>query len=82
MNKTLGYITMGTICINTTFANRILHKLILVTHNFNIEDRRRIVATLLAQFMTETEIAQELKVYQSTISGTNVVCNRKDLLSF
>jgi Trp operon repressor len=40
----------------------------LVTHNFKIEDRRRIVATLLAQSMTETEIAQELKVDQSTIS--------------
>ena len=45
-----------------------MHKLILVTHNFKIEDRRRKVATLLAQSMTETEIAQELKVDQSTIS--------------
>ena len=40
----------------------------MVTHNFKIEDRRRKVATLLAQSMTETEIAQELKVDQSTIS--------------
>jgi uncharacterized protein YerC len=40
----------------------------LVTHNFKIEDRRRKVATLLAQSMTETEIADELKVDQSTIS--------------
>jgi DNA-binding transcriptional ArsR family regulator len=40
----------------------------LVTHNFKIEDRRRKIATLLAQSMTETEIAQELKVDQSTIS--------------
>jgi hypothetical protein len=31
-------------------------------HNFKIEDRRRTVATPLAQSMTETEIAQELKV--------------------
>ena len=45
-----------------------MHKLILVTHNFKIEDRCRRVATLLAQSMTETEIAQELKVDQSTIS--------------
>jgi DNA-directed RNA polymerase specialized sigma subunit len=40
----------------------------LVTHKFEIEDRRREVATLLAQSMTETEIAHELKVHQSTIS--------------
>ena len=59
---------VSTKCINVTFTNRILHKLILVTHNFKIEDRRRKVATLLAQSMTETEIAQELKVDQSTIS--------------
>jgi len=45
-----------------------LHITILVTHNFKIEDRRRKVATLLAQSMTETEIAVELKVDQSTIS--------------
>ena len=37
------------------------------THNFKIEDRRRKVATLLAQSMTETEIALELNVDQSTI---------------
>jgi DNA-binding transcriptional ArsR family regulator len=45
-----------------------VHITILVTHNFKIEDRRKRVATLLAQSMTETEIAQELKVDQSTIS--------------
>ena len=45
-----------------------MHITILVTHKFKIEDRRRRVATLLAQSMTETEIAQELKVDQSTIS--------------
>jgi transcriptional antiterminator len=45
-----------------------LHKLILVIHKFKIEGRRRTVATLPAQSMTETEIAQELKVDQSTIS--------------
>jgi DNA-binding transcriptional ArsR family regulator len=37
-------------------------------HNFKIEDRRRKVATFLAQSMNETEIAQELKVDQSTVS--------------
>ena len=37
-------------------------------HKFEIEDRRKKVATLLAQSMTETEIAQKLKVDQSTIS--------------
>ena len=59
---------------NTSSRSRlILHKVILVSHNFKIEDRRRKVATLLAQSMTETEIAQELKVDQSTISGTNMV---------
>jgi IS30 family transposase len=47
---------------------RIIHKLILVTHEFKIEDRRRKIAILLAQSMTETEIAQELNVNQSTIS--------------
>jgi len=43
-------------CIKLSFTKRILHKAILVTHNFNIEDRRRKVATLLAQSMTEIEI--------------------------
>jgi IS30 family transposase len=37
-------------------------------HSFKIEERRRKVASLLAQSMTESEIAQELKVDQSTIS--------------
>ena len=49
-------------CIKLSFTKRILHKAILVTHKFKIEDRRRKVATLLAQSMTETEIALELKV--------------------
>ena len=55
-------------CINITFTNRIMHITILVTHKFRIEERRREVAKLLAQSMTETEIAHELKVDQSTIS--------------
>ncbi len=37
-------------------------------HKYEIEERRRNVATLLAQSMNETEIARELKVDQSTIS--------------
>jgi len=40
----------------------------LVTHKFKLEDRRGEIATLLAQSMTEIEIAQELKVDQPTIS--------------
>ena len=45
-----------------------MHITILVTHKFKIEDRRRRVATLLAQSMTEMEIAEELNVDQPTIS--------------
>jgi Trp operon repressor len=45
-----------------------VHKVNLTAHNFKIEERRRKVASLLAQSMTETEIAQELNVDQSTIS--------------
>ena len=37
-------------------------------HKYKIEDRRRRVASLLAQSMTETEIAKNLKVDQSTVS--------------
>ena len=37
-------------------------------HKYEIEERRRKVATLLAQSMNETEIALELNVNQSTIS--------------
>jgi IS30 family transposase len=45
-----------------------VHKVNLTVHNFKIEERRRKVASLLAQSMTESEIAQDLKVDQSTIS--------------
>ena len=45
-----------------------MHKVNLTAHNFKIEERRRQVASLLAQSMTESEIAQELGVDQSTIS--------------
>ena len=45
-----------------------MHKVNLAVHNFKIEERRRKVASLLAQSMTESEIAQELNVDQSTIS--------------
>jgi DNA-binding transcriptional ArsR family regulator len=37
-------------------------------HTFRIEERRRKVASLLAQSMTEEEIAHDLNVDQSTIS--------------
>ena len=37
-------------------------------HKYKIEDRRRQVASMLAQSMTETEIGKKLKVDQSTIS--------------
>jgi DNA-binding transcriptional ArsR family regulator len=39
-----------------------------VVHKYKIEDRRRRVASLLAQSLTETEIAKKLNVDQSTIS--------------
>ena len=53
---------------NHDFTKKMLHKLILVTHKFKIEERKRKIATLLAQSMNETEIAHELNVDQSTIS--------------
>jgi transposase len=37
-------------------------------HNFKIEVRRQKVISLLAQSMTESEIAKELNVDQSTIN--------------
>src|SRR5215211_3008001 len=37
-------------------------------HNFKIEERRKRVASFLAQSMTESEMAHELNVDQSTIS--------------
>ena len=37
-------------------------------HQFKIVEHRRQVASLLAQSMTETEIAEQLNVDQSTIS--------------
>ena len=40
----------------------------MVLHKYKIEDRRRRVASLLAQSMNETEIAKQLNVNQSTIS--------------
>ena len=46
-------------------------------HNFKIEERRRKVASLLAQSMTESEIAQALKVDQSTISRDIKVIKEK-----
>lgn len=45
-----------------------MHNLSEALHHFKIEDRRRKVGSLLAQSMTESEIAQTLGVDQSTIS--------------
>ncbi len=45
-----------------------MHNLKYPVHNFKIDERRRQVASLLAQSMTESEIAEELNVDQSTIS--------------
>jgi len=45
-----------------------VHNLNCHAHKFKIEERRRKVSSLLAQSMTESEIAQELNVDQSTIS--------------
>jgi DNA-binding transcriptional ArsR family regulator len=45
-----------------------MHKISLSAHNLKIEERRRKVSSLLAQSMTESEIAEELHVDQSTIS--------------
>ena len=45
-----------------------IHNLSYPAHKFKIEERRRKVASLLAQSITETEISQELNVDQSTIS--------------
>ena len=54
--------------MNLFFMKEKVHKLNLTAHNFKIEERRRKVSSLLAQSMTESEIAQELNVDQSTIS--------------
>src|SRR5919107_3210865 len=50
------------------FTKEKIHNLKYPVHNFKIEERRRQVASLLAQSITETEIAQQLNVDQSTIS--------------
>ena len=54
----------------------------MAAHNFKIEDRRRRVASLLSQSMTETEIAQELNVDQSTISRDVKALNNYHSSSF
>src|SRR5215208_6168597 len=55
------------------FTKEKVHKINLIVHNnnrytFKIEERRRKVSSLIAQSMTECEIAHELNVDQSTIS--------------
>lgn len=57
--------------IKLSLAKDILHKLSLSMHNnnnFKIEERRRKVACMSTQSMTEAEIAEKLNVDQSTIS--------------
>src|SRR6266508_5234861 len=57
--------------IKLSFTKNILHKLSSSMHNnnnFKIEERRRKVASMLAQSKTETEIAEQLNVDQSTVS--------------
>jgi Trp operon repressor len=53
---------------NAIFVKEKMDNLNQSVHNLKIEERRKKVASLLAQSMTESEIAQELKVDQSTIS--------------
>ena len=45
-----------------------MHKMSTSVHTLKIEERRRKVASLLAQCRAEEEIAQEMNVDQSTIS--------------
>ena len=53
-----------------------MHTSNLAVHKYKIDDRRRRVASMLAKSMTETKIAQELKVDQSTISKDIKVLKR------
>jgi DNA-binding NarL/FixJ family response regulator len=85
MNFVQGIITTsssswdGTKSIKLPFTKDILHRLSKCMHNnnFNIEERRRQVASMLAQSMTETEIAEQLDVDQSTISRDVKVLKKK-----
>ena len=45
-----------------------ISKLAVHKNKFKVEYRRRTVASMLAQSMTESEIAEQLNVNQSTIS--------------
>lgn len=45
-----------------------MHNLNWTSHTFKIEERRRQVASLLSKSVTETQIAKQLSVDQSTIS--------------
>jgi hypothetical protein len=52
-----------------------MHNLNRTPHNFKIEERRRQIASLLSKSMTETQIANELGVDQSTIAKTGKSMN-------
>jgi hypothetical protein len=42
-----------------------MHTLSLAAHKYKIEDRQRRVASMLAQSMTETEIAESSKMHKA-----------------
>jgi hypothetical protein len=63
--------------IKLPFAKNIMHKLSKSMHdnNFKIEERRRQVASMLAQSMTETEIAEQIEcIYFLTNMQLNHNC--------
>jgi hypothetical protein len=63
----IGDVVSSCKCIKLSFTKRNVHKMSVDLHSFKIEERRRKVASLLAQSMTEYEIAEKLNVDQSTI---------------
>jgi DNA-binding NarL/FixJ family response regulator len=65
-----SYQDHGRKSIKVPVVKNILHKLSKIVHNNNFknEERRRQFASMLAQSMTETEIAEQLNVDRSTVS--------------
>ena len=55
-------------CIQVSFKKVLLHNLGSSMHKYKVDERRRKVASLIAQSMNESEIAKDLGVDQSTIS--------------
>jgi predicted transcriptional regulator len=58
----------STKCIKLRATYSTAHNLNWTPHSFKIEERRRQVASLLSKSVTETQIAKQLNVDQSTIS--------------